>query len=196
LWVLLRAVEGDRDAEARATVRELRAGRRATNLGGLRYAEAVAAGRAGDRAGAARLLADGDRVLAPHPWWGRLLGLVAMQAAVTDGWGEPVPRLRAAVGHFGRDQPALARICRDLLRRAGAPTRRGRGSTAVPEKLRSLGVTSREMDVLVLVAEGLTNAEIAARLFLSPRTVDTHVAALLAKTGDGSRGDLRRRLTR
>jgi DNA-binding CsgD family transcriptional regulator len=78
-----------------------------------------------------------------------------------------------------------------VLPRSGAPTRRGRGSTAVPEKLRSLGVTSREMDVLVLVAEGLTNAEIAARLFLSSRTIDTHVARLLAKTGAGGRAALR-----
>jgi len=46
-----------------------------------------------------------------------------------------------------------------------------------------LGVTSREMDVLTLVAQGMTNAQIAARLFLSTRTVDHHVANLLAKTG-------------
>ena len=99
--------------------------------------------------------------------------------------------MRAALEWFTADQPALARICRDLLRRAGAPTRRGRGGTAVPEKLRSFGVTSREMDVLVLVADGLTNAEIAARLFLSSRTIDTHVGRLLAKTGAGGRAALR-----
>jgi DNA-binding CsgD family transcriptional regulator len=52
------------------------------------------------------------------------------------------------------------------------------------------------MDVLVLVAEGLTNAEIAARLFLSSRTIDTHVARLLAKTGAGGRGALRTFLPR
>jgi DNA-binding NarL/FixJ family response regulator len=57
-------------------------------------------------------------------------------------------------------------------------------------------VTSREMDVLVLLADGLTNAEIAGRLFLSRRTVDTHVSTLLAKTGAAGRGDLRARLTR
>ncbi len=84
-----------------------------------------------------------------------------------------------------------ARICRDLLRRAGAPTRRGRGDSSVPPALRGLGVTSREMDVLHLVASGLSNADIAQRLYLSPRTVETHVSSLLARTGCHSRQELR-----
>ena len=42
--------------------------------------------------------------------------------------------------------------------------------------------SSREMDVLTLVAQGMTNAQVAARLSLSTRTVDHHVANLLAKT--------------
>jgi DNA-binding CsgD family transcriptional regulator len=37
----------------------------------------------------------------------------------------------------------------------------------------------------------MTNAQVAQRLFLSPRTVDTHVANLLAKTGVGTRAELR-----
>jgi DNA-binding NarL/FixJ family response regulator len=51
------------------------------------------------------------------------------------------------------------------------------------------------MDVLALVARGLTNAQIAQRLFLSPRTVETHVANLLRKTGATARGDLAVALT-
>jgi DNA-binding NarL/FixJ family response regulator len=51
-------------------------------------------------------------------------------------------------------------------------------------------VTSREADVLTLVAEGLTNQELAARLHLSPRTVEKHVASLLAKTGCRRRAQL------
>jgi DNA-binding NarL/FixJ family response regulator len=47
------------------------------------------------------------------------------------------------------------------------------------------------MDVLALIADGLTNREIAERLFLSPRTVETHVANLLTKTGTASRAELR-----
>ena len=51
-------------------------------------------------------------------------------------------------------------------------------------------MTVREADVLRLVAEGLANKEIAARLFLSPRTVEKHVESLLRKTGARSRTQL------
>jgi DNA-binding CsgD family transcriptional regulator len=45
------------------------------------------------------------------------------------------------------------------------------------------GLTSRELEVAGLLAEGLTNGEIAAALVLSPKTVDHHVSAVLAKLG-------------
>ena len=44
--------------------------------------------------------------------------------------------------------------------------------------------------MLRLVAADLSNREIGARLFLSPRTVETHVASLQRKTGTGTRADL------
>ena len=43
------------------------------------------------------------------------------------------------------------------------------------------GLTARQMDVLSLLAEGLTNAQIGERLYLSPKTVDHHVSAVLTK---------------
>ena len=45
------------------------------------------------------------------------------------------------------------------------------------------GLTARQLEVLALLVEGLTNAEIAERLVVSPRTAEHHVAAVLAKLG-------------
>lgn len=51
-------------------------------------------------------------------------------------------------------------------------------------------LSAREREVLGAVREHLSNAEIASRLFISPRTVESHVAALLRKTGAASRREL------
>ena len=49
------------------------------------------------------------------------------------------------------------------------------------------GLSAREAEVLKLVAEGLTNARIAERLFISPRTVDRHLNSVYHKIGMSSR---------
>lgn len=49
------------------------------------------------------------------------------------------------------------------------------------------GLTTRQMEVLALLAEGLQNAEIAERLFISPKTVDHHISAILSKLNVSSR---------
>jgi DNA-binding NarL/FixJ family response regulator len=48
-------------------------------------------------------------------------------------------------------------------------------------------LTARELEILELLVEGLRNAEIAERLYLSARTVDHHVSAVLGKLGARSR---------
>jgi DNA-binding NarL/FixJ family response regulator len=49
------------------------------------------------------------------------------------------------------------------------------------------GLTDREVEILNLLPDGLRNVDIAARLHISPKTVDHHVSAILAKLGVGSR---------
>ncbi|MDX3662520.1 LuxR family transcriptional regulator [Streptomyces sp. ID05-26A] len=123
----------------------------------------------------------------------RYLGLrLAGPRALADGWGEPVRWLREAEEYFHRTGvPAVAAACRAVLREAGAPQqRRRRDHDTVPAELRKAGVTVREYEVLRLVVERFGNAEIAERLFLSPRTVERHVGSLKSRTGCQSRADL------
>jgi DNA-binding CsgD family transcriptional regulator len=55
------------------------------------------------------------------------------------------------------------------------------------------GLTARQLEVLSLLTEGLTNAEIADRLVVSPRTAEHHVAAVLMKIGASTRREAARR---
>jgi DNA-binding NarL/FixJ family response regulator len=81
---------------------------------------------------------------------------------------------------------AAGRVRRQLRRRGSKRIPRGpnRATTANPA-----GLTGRQVDVLRLLTEGLADAEIAARLSLSPKTVGHHVSALLAKLDVRSRHD-------
>ncbi len=49
------------------------------------------------------------------------------------------------------------------------------------EKVKQLGISQREFEVLQLIGEGMSNKEIAAHLFLSESTIKSHVSSLLAK---------------
>ncbi|MDP8931340.1 MAG: AAA family ATPase [Actinomycetota bacterium] len=194
-WALLCTVHDVEGAPAREQVRN-------SGTVGIRkircflgYADAVALGQAGRGAQAAATLAAADAELCRYQesdWW-RHSGLrLVAQAALRDGWGEPVAWLQEALAWFdNHGHERAAAFCRSLLRRAGvAVPRRGRADAAVPDALRALGITRREMDVLLFVVEGLSNAEIAQRLYLSPRTVEKHVASLLVRTGSRSRTQL------
>jgi DNA-binding CsgD family transcriptional regulator/tetratricopeptide (TPR) repeat protein len=72
---------------------------------------------------------------------------------------------------------------------------RAEGVRAVPRGSRvstrsnRLGLTRREAEILALVSQGMRNSAIAKRLFVSTRTVDRHVSAILSKLGVRSRGE-------
>jgi len=102
------------------------------------------------------------------------------------------PGQRAALASFERlgALPA-AEITRRLLRERGA-----RGLPRGPHprtRAHPQGLTSRQLEILPLLAEGLHNAEIAERLSTSPRTVEHHVSAVLAKLDARSRAEAVRR---
>jgi DNA-binding CsgD family transcriptional regulator/tetratricopeptide (TPR) repeat protein len=86
-------------------------------------------------------------------------------------------------------EPLTRRIAR-RMRDLGMSVPRGpRGST----RANPAGLTARQLEVLELLSEGLTNAEIAERLIVSPRTAEHHVAAVLVKLGATTRREAVRR---
>ncbi|OBK14862.1 LuxR family transcriptional regulator [Mycobacterium asiaticum] len=96
--------------------------------------------------------------------------------------------LREALGHSGFDE-AWAEGSGLSLDEAIAYARRGRGERKRPASGWA-SLTPTERDVVRLVAEGLANNEIAARLFVSRRTVQTHLTHVYAKLGISSRVQL------
>jgi DNA-binding CsgD family transcriptional regulator/tetratricopeptide (TPR) repeat protein len=133
-------------------------------------------------------------------------------AAAARGWDELGCRLDAALALLDSSDEdelrdalrrldelgakATAGLARQKLRQIGArwvPAGPRRATRAHP-----LGLTPRECEVLELICERLTNAQIARTLFISSKTVDHHVSAVLAKLGVENReaaADMSRNLT-
>jgi DNA-binding CsgD family transcriptional regulator/tetratricopeptide (TPR) repeat protein len=99
--------------------------------------------------------------------------------------GEVAPTTEAFVVLDSLDAKPAAALARQRLRRMGVhqaprgPRPATRGNPA--------GLTARQLEILQLLGQGLSNAEIAARLFVSVRTVDHHVSAVLQKLNLTSR---------
>ena len=99
--------------------------------------------------------------------------------ALADGDAEGMRNALALFERLGA-QPVMALVRRRLRQQGVGGIPRGpRPST----RTNQAGRQTRQLEVLRLIAEGLSNTEIAGRLFTSPKTVEHHVSAVLAKLG-------------
>lgn len=190
LRVLLGVLDGRFGWSDYRSLTDASAARMRWNLQFVELAHAVLLGR-DDRWGeAAAAFQRAQEAAALYPMARHLgLRLIAQEAP---GWGDPVAWLRSAEEYFHQASiPAVASACRGLLRQAGAPVQQRRsGTEQVPRQLRGHGVTVREFEVFVLLADRMGNKAIGTRLHISPRTVEKHVASLIAKTGQPDRESL------
>jgi DNA-binding CsgD family transcriptional regulator len=123
--------------------------------------------------------------------------------AAASRWEEIGCPYEAALALADSDDKGALRLALDSLQRLGARPAaaivarrlRERGVRNLPRGPRPdtrenpAGLTARELEVLALIAEYLTNAAIAERLVVSERTVDHHVSAVLRKLDVRSRGE-------
>jgi DNA-binding CsgD family transcriptional regulator/tetratricopeptide (TPR) repeat protein len=145
------------------------------------------AGAAGERpspvAGPYQRMIDGDWAAAAEAWAERGATYLRIEALAAGDRASGAEALRLLDGLGATRAAAYVRAA--LRRRGISGLPRGpRRATAA----NAAGLTPRQVEVLLLVEQGLSNAEIAARLTVSPKTVDHHVSALLGKLGVASRG--------
>jgi len=122
-----------------------------------------------------RLMIEGQADEAASIWQARGMpyehALALMHGSQTD-------RLAALEALETLGASTVAAKLRQILREHGVAVPRGKGR----ETRRNVaGLTARQAEVLGLLAEGLSNIEIADRLFISPRTAESHVAGVLDK---------------
>ena len=106
------------------------------------------------------------------------LAQLRLVTGVTDEAASLLDEVRDICGPLGA-APTLARVDALAARLTPEP----------PAHRYPAGLTSREVDVLRLLPRGLSNAEIADALFVSPRTVQTHLSNLYGKLGVGGRAE-------
>ena len=186
LFAEVQATSGHRD-EAEVACHRLRAVAAETGLAHVRAVAEQAAGVvawAGDRSGA---LGHFDAALeafaqAGLPWEAARTRLAIARVLAGSDPGRAVHEGRAALRTF-TDLGAAheADEAAHVLRSLGAHTGPGGRTTGT--------LTQREREVLRLVVDGLSNQQIAGRLFLSKRTVEHHIGSILAKLGVTTRAE-------
>ncbi|GAA1223313.1 response regulator transcription factor [Kitasatospora nipponensis] len=119
---------------------------------------------------------DGIRAVHAGQTWMDPVVQQRLVAAIAGGPGSPLPGVPA---------PAPANAAASAPVTAAAPATAAAAVVPIPaaEAPAGDGLTEREREVLLLIAEGLSNAEIAERLYLGQATVKTHINRVFAKTG-------------
>ncbi|MFC4943041.1 ATP-binding protein [Pseudonocardia sp. GCM10023141] len=128
-----------------------------------------------------RLLLEGDAAAAAAEWERRgcLHSRIEVLACGAAEAATEALRISDALG-----ATRLGVRWRDELRRRGIRVTRGRGRATVSNPA---GLTARQLEVITLMAEGLTNPQIGERLSMSPRTAGHHVSAVLDKLNANTR---------
>jgi DNA-binding CsgD family transcriptional regulator len=141
------------------------------------------------RAAIATARGDIDADIAVNPQWGRfdqarvllLRGRLLRRSRRSGAAAEALTEAETILSALG--YPVWAAMARDELARVG----RRRATTA--------SLTGTERRVAELVANGMTNKQVAATLFMSPKTVEAHIARAYRKLGIRSRAELGRAMT-
>jgi DNA-binding CsgD family transcriptional regulator len=183
IWVLFAVLDGVEAGTAAIDELDAYVGPNHVMIDSYRsYARAVAAGRRGAIDDANRHVALAERVQ-PTPWFQHHARRLIAETAKANGWGDPITWLRDAYSYFEtRGDDRLASSCRSLLGTLGsALPRQRRNDERVPPRLRALGVSAREADVLDLLADAHSTRSIAETLHVSPKTVERHIANLATK---------------
>jgi DNA-binding CsgD family transcriptional regulator len=130
-----------------------------------------------------RLVIEGDPMGAAAMW--AVVGC-PYERAIALTHGDEAAQLESLDVLEGLGASAVAAKVRMDLRAEGVTVPRGKGRAT---RANAAGLTSRQAEVLSLLAEGLSNPGIADRLFLSPRTVENHVAAVISKLDVSTRDE-------